>query len=78
MKAIWIHEVGDLVAYCGVTGSYAQQVAIPANLLVKIPQGLDTRTGAAALLRGMTAHYLAYSTYPLKPGDFALVHWALE
>ena len=67
-------NVGDIVAYWGVMGSYAEQVAIPANVLVKIPQGLDASTGAAALVQGMTAHYLAYSTYPLKPGDFALVH----
>ena len=67
-------NVGDIVAYWGVMGSYAEQVAIPANVLVKIPQGLDASTGAVALVQGMTAHYLAYSTYPLKPGDFALVH----
>ena len=67
-------EVGDLVVYCGVTGSYSQQVAVPANVLVKIPEGMDARTGAAVLLQGMTAHYLAFSTYPLKQGDSALVH----
>ena len=67
-------EVGDLVAYCGVMGSYAKQVAVPANVLVRMPQGLDARTGAAAMLQGMTAHYLSHSTYPLKPGDAALVH----
>ncbi len=67
-------KLGDLVTYCGVTGSYAQKVAVPANVLVKMPQGLDARMGAAVLLQGMTAHYLAYSTYPLKQGDSALVH----
>ncbi len=67
-------KAGDLVVYCGVTGSYAQQVAVPANVLVKIPEGMDARTGAAVLLQGMTAHYLAFSTYPLKQGDSALVH----
>ena len=66
--------VGDLVVYCSVTGSYAQQVAVPASVLVKIPQGLDARKGSAVLLQGMTAHYLAYNTYPMKPGDSALVH----
>ena len=66
--------VGDNVVYCSVTGSYAEQVAVPADVLVKLPQGLDAKTGAAVLLQGMTAHYLAYSTYPLKAGDSALVH----
>lgn len=67
-------KVGDLVAYCSVTGSYSQQVAVPANVLVKMPDGLDAKTGAAVLLQGMTAHYLAYSTCPLKTGDSVLVH----
>ena len=66
--------VGDKVAYCSVTGSYAEQVAVPADVLVKLPQGVDPKTGAAVLLQGMTAHYLAYSTYPLKADDSALVH----
>ena len=67
-------NIGDRVAYWGVMGSYTQQVAIPANLLVKIPEGLDTRTGAAVMVQGMTAHYLAYGIYSLKPGDSVLVH----
>ncbi len=66
--------VGDTVAYWGVRGSYAEQVAVPADVLVKIPAGLDARMGAAVFLQGMTAHYLAFTTYPLKPGDYALVH----
>ena len=67
-------KVGDLVGYCSVTGSYSQQVAVPADVLVKMPDGLDAKTGAAVLLQGMTAHYLAYSTCPLKPRDSVLVH----
>ena len=67
-------QVGDTVAYWGVRGSYAEQVAVPTDVLVKIPGQLDAKTGAAVLLQGMTAHYLAFSTYPLKPGDYALVH----
>ena len=67
-------KVGDTVAYWGVRGSYAEQAAVPADVLVKIPAGLDAKTGAAVFLQGMTAHYLAFTTYPLKPGDFALVH----
>lgn len=56
--------------------SYAERVAAPEKVLVKIPSGLDAKTGAAVLLQGMTAHYLAYSTYPFKHGDGAraLVH----
>ena len=67
-------KVGDLVAYCGVTGSYSEQVAVPGSVLVKMPDGLDAKAGAAALLQGMTAHYLAYSICPLKSGDSVLVH----
>lgn len=66
--------VGDLVAYTGVTSSYAEKVVAPASRLIKLPQGLDADTGAGAMLQGMTAHYLAYSTYPLKAGETALVH----
>ena len=67
-------SVGDAVAYNGVVGSYAQQAAVPAKSVIKLPAGIDAPTGAAVLLQGMTAHYLAFSTYQLKPGDSALVH----
>ena len=67
-------SVGDQVVYCGVTGSYAEQVAVPSSALIKLPSGVDAAMGAAALLQGMTAHYLAHSSYPLKSGDSALVH----
>lgn len=66
--------VGDRVAWAGVVGSYAEQAAVPADRLVKLPDGVDTRSGAAAMLQGMTAHYLACTVYPLKPGDTCLVH----
>ena len=68
--------VGDRVAYTGVHGAYAELAAVPAARLVKLPDGVSTRQGAAAMLQGMTAHYLACSTYPLKPGDACLVHAA--
>jgi NADPH2:quinone reductase len=68
--------VGDRVAYAGVVGSYAEYAAVPAARLVKMPEGVDAQTGAAAMLQGMTAHYLTTSTYPLKSGDTALVHAA--
>ena len=67
-------KVGDSVAYWGVRSSYAERVVVPADVLVKIPAGLDAKMAAAVFLQGMTAHYLAFSTYPLKPGDSCLVH----
>ncbi len=69
-------KVGDLVAYSGVPGSYAEQVVAPAQRLVKLPRGATADMGAAAMLQGMTAHYLCHDTYRLKPGDKALVHAA--
>ena len=67
---------GDRVAYAMARGSYAEYAAVPAAMLVKIPDGLDFETAAAAMLQGMTAHYLTHSTYPLKSGDTCLVHAA--
>lgn len=69
-------QVGDRVAYTGVLGAYATHAVVPAARLVKIPGGVDARTAAAVMLQGMTAHYLTHSTYPLKPGESALVHAA--
>jgi len=69
-------QVGDKVAYTGIPGAYAEYAAVPAARLVKLPAGLSTKQGAAAMLQGMTAHYLACSTYPLKKGDTCLVHAA--
>ena len=67
-------KVGDKVAYTGVPGAYARYAAVPAYArLVSLPTGLSTRQGAAAMLQGLTAHYLACSTYPLKSGDTCLV-----
>lgn len=68
--------VGDRVAYAMARGSYAEYAVVPAWQLVKIPEGVDFETAAAAMLQGMTAHYLTHSTYPLKPGDTCLVHAA--
>ncbi len=67
---------GDRVAWSGVQGSYAEYIAAPADRLVLIPAGVTDREAAAVMLQGMTAHYLAYSTFPLKRGDTALVHAA--
>jgi len=69
-------KVGDKVAYTGVPGAYAEYAAVPAAKLVTLPSGVSTKQGGAAMLQGMTAHYLACSTYPLKPGDTCLVHAA--
>ena len=69
-------QVGDRVAYSPAIGAYAEFAVVAAERLVKLPKGLDARSAAAAILQGMTAHYLAFSTYPLKPGDTALVHAA--
>jgi NADPH:quinone reductase len=67
---------GDRVAWCMVRGSYAEHAAVPARMLVRIPDGIDFRTAAAAMLQSMTAHYLSHSTFPLKSGHTALIHAA--
>jgi NADPH2:quinone reductase len=67
---------GDRVAWAMVRGSYAQYAAVPAAMLVKLPDSVPFETAAAAMLQGMTAHYLTHSTFPLKKGDTALVHAA--
>ncbi len=67
---------GDRVAYAMTRGSYAEYAVVPSAMLVKIPTSLDFASAAAAMLQGMTAHYLTHSTYPLRPGDTCLVHAA--
>ena len=69
-------RVGDRVAYTGVLGAYAENAVAPADRVVMLPDAVSAEQGAAAMLQGMTAHYLATSTYPLKPGDACLVHAA--
>ena len=68
--------VGDRVASVNLRGSYASFAAVPAARLVKIPEGVTSAQAAAAMLQGMTAHYLAFSTYPIKAGDTCLIHAA--
>ncbi len=68
--------VGDRVAYTMALGSYAEYAAVAADRLVKIPAGVGSREAAAAMLQGMTAHYLSHDTYALKKGDTALIHAA--
>ncbi len=67
---------GDRVAYTGPLGAYAEYAGVPAWRLVRLPGGTDTRTAAAAMLQGMTAHYLCHGTYPLGEGETALIHAA--
>ncbi|WP_239334636.1 quinone oxidoreductase [Frankia sp. CiP3] len=67
---------GDKVAWTGVAGSYAERVAIPADRAVPIPDGVRPRVAAAVMLQGLTAHYLANSTYPIAAGDPVVVHAA--
>jgi NADPH2:quinone reductase len=67
---------GDRVTYAMTRGSYAEYAVVPSAQLVKIPDHVDFRTAAAAMLQGMTAHYLTHSTFPLKSGDTCLVHAA--
>jgi len=69
-------KVGDRVAWSSVQGSYAEFASVPDDKLVKIPQDVSEQQAAAAMLQGMTAHYLCYSTYPVKAGDTVLVHAA--
>ena len=68
--------VGDRVAWAMSRGSYAEYAVVPSAMLVKLPEGIDFQSAAAAMLQGMTAHYLIYSTYPLKSGETCLVHAA--
>src|ERR1700704_455927 len=69
-------KVGDRVAWTGVIGSYAQMLAVPSDRLVTLPDKLTFKDGAAAMLQGLTAHYLVTSTWPLKKGETALVQAA--
>jgi NADPH2:quinone reductase len=67
---------GDRVAYAMARGSYAEYAVVPSAQLVRIPSHMEFTQAAAAMLQGMTAHYLTHSTYALKPGDSCLVHAA--
>ena len=69
-------QVGDRVASQNVHGAYAERAAVPADRLVPLPDGVTARQGAALMVHGITAHYLATSTYVLQPGDACLVHAA--
>ena len=66
--------VGDRVAYAPVQGAYAEWTLLPAAQAIRIPEGMDSKLAAAAMLQGMTAHYLCTSTFPLQTGQNCLVH----
>jgi NADPH2:quinone reductase len=67
-------KVGDRVAWCHVMGTYADFAVAPLSKLIVIPDDITTRQAAAAMLQGMTAHYLAHTTYAIQPGDTVLIH----
>ena len=69
-------QPGDRVAYTNVMGAYAEYAVAPEDRLVHVPAGITDQQAAAAMLQGMTAHYLVYDTYPLKKGETALIHAA--
>src|SRR5437667_186070 len=69
-------KVGDRVVYASILGAYAEYAVVPADRVVVLPEGVTTRQAAAVMVQGMTAHYLACTTYPLKTGDTCLVHAA--
>lgn len=71
-----IHDSGERVAWAHVAGSYAEQLAAPRDRLVPVPDDVSFEVAAAALLQGMTAHYLAADSYPVQEGDWVLVHAA--
>src|ERR1700733_9734007 len=71
-----IRDSGERVAWAHVAGSYAEQVAAPRDLLLPVPDDVSSEVAAAALLQGMTAHYLAADSYPIQEGDWVLVHAA--
>ena len=71
-----VADTGERVAWIAVAGSYAELVAADPDALVPIPDGVDTDVAAAAALQGMTAHYLAFDSYPVQEGDWVVVHAA--
>lgn len=75
-EAVTSIQPGDRVAWAGVMGSYAEYAALPADRLVRVPRGVPLEVAAAALLQGMTAHYLVHTTFALQPGQTCLVHAA--
>jgi NADPH2:quinone reductase len=67
-------KIGDRVAWANVLGSYAEFAVVPLSRLITVPEGVTARQAAGAMLQGMTAHYLAHATYPIRPDDTVLIH----
>jgi NADPH2:quinone reductase len=76
LEGVGVDEQGKRLAWCSTLGSYAEYVAVPRDSAVEVPAGVPDEVAAAALLQGMTAHYLITSVHKIKPGDVALVHAA--
>jgi NADPH2:quinone reductase len=71
-----IADTGERVGWVGIPGSYSERIAAPRDRLVPLPEGVSAELAAAALLQGMTAHYLAHDSYPVGEGDWVIVHAA--
>ena len=69
-------KAGDRIAYTGLPGSYCEQRVVPADRMVKLPQGITEEQAASMMLKGLTVHYLIFSTYAVKKGDTVLWHAA--
>jgi NADPH2:quinone reductase len=69
-------KAGDRVTYTGLPGSYCESRLVPADRMVKLPQGISEETAASMLLKGLTVHYLINTTYPVKKGETVLWHAA--
>jgi len=75
-SAVTRFRIGDRIASAKVMGAYAEHAVAPESQTVRVPDGVGSRTAAALMLQGATAHYLACDTFPLKVGDTVLVHAA--
>ena len=69
-------KAGDRVAYTGLPGSYCEARLVPADRMVKLPQGISDEQAASMMLKGLTVHYLIHTTYPVKKGETVLWHAA--
>ena len=69
-------RAGQRVTWTNVNGSYATHAVAPADRLVPVPEGVSSKVAAAVMLQGMTAHYLSHDTYPLKRGEWCVIHAA--
>ncbi len=73
-EGVTTFKPGDRVVWCHIFGTYAEFAVAPVSRLITLPSGITFQQAAAAMLQGMTAHYLAHSTYKIQPGDNILIH----